>query len=41
MMGKTHSLETKKKISKALKHYWEQIPNDEENKGVTENLNEE
>lgn len=41
MMGKKHSLETKKKISNALKRYWKQIPNEEENKSLTENLNEE
>lgn len=41
MMGKKHSSETKKKISNALKHYWEQIPSDDENKSVTVNLNEE
>lgn len=40
MKGKKHSEETKMKISNALKRYWEQIPN-EENKSITENLNEE
>lgn len=41
MKGKKHTLETKMKISNALKRYWEQIPNDEENKSITVNLNEE
>ena len=36
MTGKRHSEETKKKIS-----YWEQIPNEEENKSLIESLNEE
>jgi len=41
MTGKRHSEETKKKISNSLKRYWEQIPNEEENKSLIESLNEE
>lgn len=41
MTGKRHSEETKKKISNSLKRYWEQIPNEEENKSLIESLDEE